>query len=287
MRRLVLTAFLAAPLALAALSGAAQAQQGQAPQPLRTAVDGTFAPHAFPKLDGGVQGFNVDLFTEVARRMGRPITMDSASFSGLVPALNAGRYDFLAAPVTVTPERAENLLFTEGYLYTEFQFGIRKGTAPIKSLEDIRGKAIAVNKGSAYDAWAQKNAAQLGFTVQTFDSQPDAVQAVVAGRVFATLGGNTTIRYAATRAPMLVPDFTIKETRAHWAAPFRKDNAELRNAVENVLECMKLDGTVARLSEKWFGTKPAADDAENTPFPGYGVPGLPGHDPTPHTPRCG
>lgn len=280
MRSFALALFCAVPLAFAAAGAQAQ-------QPLRTAVDGTFAPHAFPKLDGGVQGFNVDLFTEVARRLGRPITIDSASFSGLVPALNAGRYDFLAAPVTVTPERAENLLFTEGYLYTEFQFGIRRGTAPIRSLEDIRGKTIAVNKGSAYDAWAQRNAAAMGFTVQTFDSQPDAVQAVVAGRVFATLGGNTTIRYAATRTPLLVPDFTIKETRAHWAAPFRRDNAELRNQVENVLECMKKDGSLAALSEKWFGVRPAADDAENTVFPGYGVPGLPGYDPTPHEPSCG
>ncbi|WBV42165.1 transporter substrate-binding domain-containing protein [Pseudoroseomonas cervicalis] len=280
MRSFALALFCAVPLAFAAAGAQAQ-------QPLRTAVDGTFAPHAFPKLDGGVQGFNVDLFTEVAKRLGRPITIDSASFSGLVPALNAGRYDFLAAPVTVTPERAENLLFTEGYLYTEFQFGIRRGSAPIRSLEDIRGKTIAVNKGSAYDAWAQRNAAAMGFTVQTFDSQPDAVQAVVAGRVYATLGGNTTIRYAATRTPLLVPDFTIKETRAHWAAPFRRDNAELRNQVENVLECMKKDGTIAALSEKWFGVKPAADDAENTVFPGYGVPGLPGYDPTPHEPSCG
>ncbi|MDQ1078551.1 transporter substrate-binding domain-containing protein [Pseudoroseomonas cervicalis] len=279
MRSFALALFCAVPLAFAAAGAQAQ-------QPLRTAVDGTFAPHAFPKLDGGVQGFNVDLFTEVAKRLGRPITIDSASFSGLVPALNAGRYDFLAAPVTVTPERAENLLFTEGYLYTEFQFGIRRGSAPIRSLEDIRGKTIAVNKGSAYDAWAQRNAAAMGFTVQTFDSQPDAVQAVVAGRAFATLGGNTGIRYAATRTPLLVADYTIKETRAHWAAPFRRDNAELRNQVENVLECMKKDGTIAALSEKWFGVRPAADDAENTVFPGYGVPGLPGYDPTPHEPRC-
>ncbi|MBI0432385.1 transporter substrate-binding domain-containing protein [Roseomonas sp. KE0001] len=278
MRSFTFALLLAAPF----LAGTAQAQQ-----PLRTAVDGTFAPHAFPKLDGGVQGFNVDLFTAVAKKMGRPITIDSASFSGLVPALNAGRYDFLAAPVTVTPERAENLLFTEGYLYTEYQFGIRKGTAPITSLDDVRGKAIAVNKGSAYDAWAQANAAKYGFTVQTFDSQPDAVQAVIAGRVFATLGGNTTIRYAATRAPLLVPDFTIKETRAHWAAPFRKDNAELRKSVENALECLKKDGTVAALSEKWFGVKPGPEDAENVVFPGYGVPGLPGYDPTEHTPDCG
>jgi ABC-type amino acid transport substrate-binding protein len=53
--------------------------------PLRTGVDGTFAPHAFPRLGGGIQGFNVDLFTEVAKRMRREITIDSVSFSTLIP----------------------------------------------------------------------------------------------------------------------------------------------------------------------------------------------------------
>jgi polar amino acid transport system substrate-binding protein len=276
-RRLLLPALLAAAMALPALASA---------QPLRTAVDGTFAPHAMPKLGGGVEGFNVDLFTEVAKRMGREITIDSVSFSGLVPALNAGRYDFLAAPVTVTEERAKSMLFTEGYLFTEFQFGIRRGNAPIKSVDDLKGKVIAVNKGSAYDAWAAANAAKYGFTVQTFETNPDAVQAVLAGRAYAVLAGNTAIKYAATRVPGFVPDFSLKETRAHWAAPFRMDSVALRNQVEDVLECMKKDGTIARLSEKWFGAAPAADDAERTVFPGYGVPGLPGYDATPHEAKC-
>lgn len=280
-----MTLFRRGILAAALLLGAASVHaQGQ--PPLRTAVDGTFAPHAMPKLGGGVEGFNVDLFTEVARRMGREIVIDSASFSGLVPALNAGRYDFLAAPTTVTPERAESLLFTEGYLFTEFQFGIRRGSAPITSLDDLRGKVISVNRGSAYDVWARNNAEKYGFSAQAFDTQTDAVQAVVTGRAYANLAGNTVVKYAASRTPQFVPDFVIRETRAHWAAPFRKDSVELRNQVELVLECMKRDGTVARLSEKWFGAKPAADDAENTVFPGFGVPGLPGYDPTPHEPRC-
>jgi polar amino acid transport system substrate-binding protein len=272
---------LAASLAFFAHDALAQAQP-----PLRTAVDGTFAPHAMPKLGGGVEGFNIDLFTEVARRLNREIIIDSASFSGLIPALNAGRYDFLAAPTTVTRERAESLLFTEGYLFTEFQFGIRRGSAPITSLDDLRGKTISVNRGSAYDTWARNNAERYGFTPVAFDTQTDAVQAVLAGRAYANLGGNTVVKFAASRNPQFVPDFVIKETRAHWAAPFRRDSAELRNAVENALECMKKDGTIARLSEKWFGTKPAADDAENVVFPGFGVPGLPGHDATPREPRC-
>src|SRR5260370_9428870 len=73
--------------------------------PLKTGVDGTFAPHAFPKLGGGTQGFNIDLFTEVARRMKREIIIDSVSFSTLIPGMQSGRYDFVAAPATATKER--------------------------------------------------------------------------------------------------------------------------------------------------------------------------------------
>jgi polar amino acid transport system substrate-binding protein len=118
--------------------------------PLRTGVDGTFAPHAFPKLGGGIQGFNVDLFTEVAKRMRREITIDSVSFSTLIPGMEVGRYDFIAAPTTVTNERAEKMLFTAGYIWTAYQFGIKKGSAPIKGWEDMKGKAVAVNKGTPY-----------------------------------------------------------------------------------------------------------------------------------------
>ena len=145
-----------------ALSLALPAAAQQGGPPIRTAVDGTFAPHAMPKLGGGVEGFQIDLFTEVAKRMKREIVIDSASFSGLIPAMNAGRYDFLAAPVTVTKERTESLLFTEGYLFTEYQLLIRKGSPQVKGLDELKGKVISVNKGSAYDSWARANAEKYG-----------------------------------------------------------------------------------------------------------------------------
>src|SRR5262249_6132406 len=112
--------------------------------PLRTAVDGTFAPHALPNLSGGYQGFNVDLANEIAKRLKRKIVIDAAQFSGLVPALQAGTYDFLAAPTTVTKDRAESMLFTEGYLNTDFQFLIKKGSPRVAKLEDLKGKTISV-----------------------------------------------------------------------------------------------------------------------------------------------
>jgi polar amino acid transport system substrate-binding protein len=254
--------------------------------PLKTGVDGTFAPHAMAKLGGGTEGFQIDLFTEAAKRMHREIVIDSVSFSTLIPGMQSGRYDFIAAPTTVTKERAENMLFTAGYLWTAFQFGIKKGSEPIKGWEDLKDKSVAVNKGTPYETLSKAMAEKYGFTVQVYDTQPDAVQAVLSGRAYATLVGNTSVQYAASKNPMFVADLELKDTRAHWAAPVPKDNPKLRAQLQDALDCMKKDGTIAKLAEKWFGKKPDADDLAVVITPGYGVPDMPGYDPTPHELHC-
>jgi polar amino acid transport system substrate-binding protein len=276
-----------ATVAAAALILASPALAQQKLPPLRTGVDGTFAPHAMPKLGGGTEGFQIDLFTEVARRMKREITIDSVSFSTLIPGMAAGRYDFIAAPTTVTKERAENMLFTAGYLWTAFQFGIKKGSAPIKGWADLKGKAVSVNKGTPYEQLSKKMGQEHGFTVQVYDTQPDATQAVLSGRAYATLGGNTTIVYAASKNPQFVADLELKDTRAHWAAPVPKTNPTLRMQLQDAIDCMKKDGSLVKLSTKWFGREPPADGLERVITPGYGVPGMPGYDPTPHPLKCG
>jgi polar amino acid transport system substrate-binding protein len=256
-----------------------------AAQDLRTAVDGTFAPHAMPSLAGGYEGFNIDLANEIGKRMKRKVTIDATQFSGILPALQAGTYDFVAAPTTVTKERADNLLFTEGYLNTDFQFVIKKGAPKVNKLEDLKGKTVSVNKGSAYDSWARGLEGQIGWKVESFGTQTDAVQAVLAGRADANVAGNTVVAWAVKNNPQLELSY-LHSTGLVWAAPMRKDSTELRKQIENAIECMKLDGTVAKMHEKWFGTKPAADSAAVKVFPGYGVPGMPGYDPTEHTPSC-
>jgi polar amino acid transport system substrate-binding protein len=255
-------------------------------QDMRTAVDGTFAPHAMPSLAGGYEGFNIDLANEIGKRMKRKVTIDATQFSGILPALQAGTYDFVAAPTTVTKERADNLLFTEGYLNTDFQFLIKKGAPKINKLEDLKGKTVSVNKGSAYDSWARGLEPQIGWKVESFGTQTDAVQAVLAGRADANVAGNTVVAWAVKNNPQLELSY-LHSTGLVWAAPMRKDSTELRKQIENAIECMKLDGTIAKMHEKWFGTKPAPESAAVKVFPGYGVPGMPGYDPTEHTPSCG
>src|SRR5436190_23004558 len=86
---------IASVLALTPLSALAQ-------QPLKTAVDGTFAPHAMPKLEGGIQGFNVDLANEIGNRLKRPVDITATQVSSILPSLQAGTLDIVAAPATAT-----------------------------------------------------------------------------------------------------------------------------------------------------------------------------------------
>jgi len=268
-------------ISLSLLCLASSAALAQAP--LRSAVDATFAPHAMAKLGGGVQGFNVDLGEELAKRLGRKIEIEGAEFSGLVPGLNSKR--FLVAPVTVTPERAKSLLFTEGYLDTDYTFLGTKAAPAVARLEDLKGKTLAVNKGSNYEGWARDNAARYGFKFDVYGANADAVQAVQSGRADYNLAGTTVVAWAAKQNPNLKTSYTIK-TGLVWALPFRADDKAGRDAASNALKCMKQDGTIAKLAVKWFGFQPGADDAAVKIAPGTGVPGTEGYDATPVTPKC-
>ena len=275
MQKLTLTS-----AALALSLGAAHAQESYT-----VALDGTFAPHAMPTMDGGIEGFNVDLANAIGERLGVEMDIVATQFSGILPGLQAGTYDFVVAPTTITEERAANYLFSEGYLNTDFQFLVRPDHEKVTDLSQFEGETIAVNKGSVYDSWTRDLAEEIGWTVESYGTATDAVQAVVSGRADATVAGNTVMQWAATQNPNVVPSY-LHSTGLVWGMPFRQGDEELRATVERVIECMKTDGTMAEMHEKWFGTAPAEGSAAVTPRPGYGEPGFEGYVEDDHTPGC-
>lgn len=273
-------------LTVALVTFVAMLSAAVAQEPYKVALDGTFAPHAMPKVGGGTEGFNVDLANEIGRRLGRKMDITAAQWSGLLPGLQAGTYDFIVAPTTVTEERTQNLLFTEGYLNTDFQFMVKKDAPEITSLEGFKGKTIAVNKGSAYHRWADGLVDKIGWKVDAYGTNTNAVAAVTAGRAFANVAGNTVIAWAVKKNPQFKLSY-LHSTGKVFAMPFRKGDEALRNKVEEAIECMKLDGTMTKLSEKWFDVTPAPGSAAVTVYPGYGVPGMLGYQDIKHTPKCG
>jgi polar amino acid transport system substrate-binding protein len=108
---------------------------------------------------------------------------------------------------------------------------------------------------------------------------------VIAGRAQANVGGNTVIAWAAKQNPQVKATY-LHSTGLVWSIAVRKDNAEMRAQLENAIECLKQEGTLAKLHEQWFGVPPAPGSTPVTIQPGTGVPDMPGYDPTPRTPQC-
>lgn len=126
---------------------------------------------------------------------------------------------------------------------------------------------------------------KIGWKVESYGTQTDAVQAVLANRAFANVAGSTVLQWAAKNNPQIQLSL-LHSTGFVWSIALRKDEVALRKDLDQALECLKADGTIAALHEKWFGIKPAAGSVAVTVDPGYGVPGMPNYDSTPHAAAC-
>ncbi len=279
-------------LVLLACLGAlpASAQEGTPPAPtqeapLRAGVLTDIPPYVVKDAQGRLSGFTVELFRLIAARMGRPISFETATEPALDERLARGTYDVLPGPISATPDRAAEMLLTEGYVWSEFRFGSRTGE-PVRTLADLKGRRVAMRAGSPYAEWAERNAQRYGFTLVPAVSGVQAAQDVVNRQADASLSGSPVQEYVASREANFSTGLSLPETRTHQSAAVRRADTELRDELEDALRCLKTNGTVARLSKQWFGREPDAEDLENLVVPGYGVPGLAGYDPKPRKTRC-
>ncbi|MDO9707446.1 ABC transporter substrate-binding protein [Paracraurococcus lichenis] len=278
-RRLLLAAALLLPL----MAGAQEADH-PAGKPLVVGSDFGVAPWMV-RGAGGPEGFGVDLMTEIAKRLGRPgVEIVDVNFSGLFAALFAKRFEFTANPLNITEERAQRMLYTEPFFATGNGFITRRSDSLAK-LEDLKGKMIAVNRGTISDTWATANAEKYGFEVQRYDTFPDSVQAVLTRRAFAAINEIPTTVYAASQNRQITVAFK-DYTGRNFGIAFRPESRDYRNKVDRVIECLKQDGTLAKLHEKWYGSPPDAGSSMTQIYAGYGPPGLPGFEEDSHKLGC-
>ncbi len=252
---------------------------------LKVACDLGFAPFCFKTASGEVAGFTYDFAAAIAKRLGRPgVEVTDANFSVIFAGLFSKRYEMIPAPTNITAERAQQMLFSEPYMPTGLGFLVKKG-GKIANLEDLKGKALTVNNGSISDKWATDNEAKYGFTIQRYNKNADAVQAVMIGRAFANVADVPVSRYVATQTPAVEVAYVLDSGR-NFGIAFRKEDTAFRAKVELALECLKADGTLAKIYKKWFGTTPDAGSSTVTVYPGTGAPGFEGYDPTEHKNDC-
>ena len=273
-------------LAIITLAALAAAMPAYAQTTLRSALDANAPPFAMPKLDGSIEGMTVDMTNEIAKRLGVEVTIDGMAFSTLLPALQAGTYDFLSVPMFASEERGASFLLTEGIWSISNAFLLQAGGDQVESFDDLRGKVIAVNQGTLDEAYLREREGEYGWTIEAYGSLNDAAQAVQSGRAFASLANDISAIQIAKRNPaLMVSDFRDDIGRS-LVYSMALGSEDLRVDIENAIECIKADGTAAEIYAEWLGEQPREGTVTVTPQPGYGYEGVPNFDPTEHELIC-
>lgn len=216
---------------------------------------GDAKPYAFTTADGNFTGFDIELFLNVAERMGfkkDQVIFTGQEFSALMPSVANGRFDIAAAAIGTTDKRKETVDFSDGYLA-----GFLSVLTPEASIADaagLKGKRLGVVQGTLQEIYAEKNFA--GTDLVKFPDNNSAVSALNNGTVDAHFLDFEAAKDYATRYPALKIAVNIPSFDAPAGFVIRKGNDALREAINKALKDAMQDGTWKKLHEKWFPGTP-------------------------------
>ncbi|NWN90629.1 amino acid ABC transporter substrate-binding protein [Marinobacter adhaerens] len=237
-------------LAISLLAGApALAQE----KPLKVGMSGQYFPFTFVEQDE-IKGFEVDIMDALGKEMGRDIQYETANFSGLFGMLQSGRIDTVANQITITDERQKAYIFSEPYVYDGAQVVTKKGNTEVESVEDLKGKTVAVNLGSNFEALLKELPYADQINIKTYESNLERDTAL--GRVDAFVMDRVSASQIIKEKPLPLELAGPTFSQITNAYPFHdtEEGRALRDEVNQALATLREDGTLASISEKWFGT---------------------------------
>lgn len=158
-------------------------------------IDVTYPPFEFEK-DGNYVGIDVELIEAIAEDQGFEVELKAMDFKGIIPALQAGQLDVAMGGMSITEERKNVVDFTEPYFNGGVSLIVNEATTDIQSVEDLKGKRVAVKKGTVGANFATSIASEIGFEMVQFDDSPSMFLDVQNGNSVALFEDYPVISYA-------------------------------------------------------------------------------------------
>lgn len=224
-------------------------------------TEAAYVPYEFVK-DGKIIGYDPDIIEIMVKNLGVKADIIDTAWAGIIPSLYANKFDCIISAMTMTKERAEKVLFSMPYAEATNVILLRADEERIKTADDLSGKIMGVQLGSAAAGIIKvfeeklKAAGKSGFAeVKQYEHYPEAYQDLINKRVDAVVNSKSTMMVVMKDAPgkfKLISGIT--DIPAYFGMAFRKEDAALRDFVNTQLAQLKSDGTLGKLQEKWFGT---------------------------------
>lgn len=228
---------------------------------LRIAVEGTFPPFTFKdQKTNELTGFDVDVAKLVAAKLGVKPEFTTTEWSGILAGLSAGKYDVIVNQVGITDKRKEAFDFSVPYTFSTPQLIVRKNEKrEFKSLDDLKGKKLGLGQGTNFE---QKAKAVPGIDVRTYPGAPEYLADLAAGRIDAALNDSLMVAYLLKTSNLpLKPSARVGEVE-RMGIPFQKGNPQFKAAIDKALTDAIADGSLKKISTKWFGVDVSKDPAQ-------------------------
>ncbi|WP_296770752.1 amino acid ABC transporter substrate-binding protein [Selenomonas sp.] len=220
-------------------------------------LDDNYPPMGFKDKNNTITGFDVDIAKEAAKRLGREVEFKAIDWDSKEAELKSKRIDVLWNGLDITEKRKENMAFSEPYMENRQIVFVRKDSVDtIHSVADLQGKVIGTQSGGTAEEYLD-NHAELKNNLKEVKKYTDYISAFMDlenGRLDAIVSDEITGRYYLSKHPesLAALDVVVGPV-SDFGIGFRKDDTALRTEIQKVMDAMKEDGTLARISEKWFG----------------------------------
>jgi len=239
---------------------------------IKVSTDANYAPQSFLNDKGELEGFDISVAKEVAKRLGVKVKFVTPDWD-LITAGNWGkRWDLSIGSMTPTVERMNALHFTMPYYSTPAQFAVHKDNTTIKSLKDLAGKHIGVGTETTYDRYLNKDLELVGVKIEyqdwsagkitTYPTDANAIEDLALGdgvRIDALISAKPTI-FEAIKAgcgggcPLkMLGDPAFYEILSFALDKSRPNSESLLKKLNEILTSMHKDGTLVDLSMQFYG----------------------------------
>ncbi|MBQ7359433.1 MAG: transporter substrate-binding domain-containing protein [Lachnospiraceae bacterium] len=225
----------------------------QAKGELVIATEGTWAPWTYHDENDQLVGFDVEVATKIAEKLGVKATFVETEWDGIFAGIDSERYDIAANGVEITEERGEKYDFSVPYGYIRTALIVKGDNEDIKTFEDLNGKSTANSIASTYMLLAES----YGASAVGVDSLDQTLELVVSGRVDATLNAEVSYYdYLRVHPDVNLKIVALTEEASHVSIPVRKgeDSASFLEAVNKAIEELRASGELAEISIKYFGS---------------------------------
>ena len=236
---------------------------------LNVSTDPKYPPQSsYDAATGTWKGFDIDVATEIAKRLGVKIQWQTPAWDAITAGHWQGRWDLSVGSMTITPDRAKVLDFTQPYYYTPAGLAVYKTNTSIKTLADLSGKKVGVCGDCTYEQYLRGTLRipnyHIDFQVHgaqivTYDTDSTAIQDLSLGdcvRLCAAFSAVPTLQ-AAIKAGKPIKLFSHPLYFEPLAAAVDKESSlsptSFVKRVSAIIGRMHEDGTLSRLSKKWYG----------------------------------